>query len=290
LRIIGLGEPAGEVADPAHPAWLPPADRGARITFTNVTFGYGEHRVLDDVSIDVQPGETLAIVGRTGGGKSTLVSMVPRFFDPWSGSVSIDGVDLRSVAVRDVRRRVAFVHQDPFLLPLSIRDNISYGSDGHDLAQVRDAASQALAAEFIDQLPDGYDTVIGERGVTLSGGQRQRLSIARAIYRAAPILVLDEPTAALDAGSEMALLELLREAAAGRTILMVAHRMSTVQSADRIVVLDQGRVVEHGTHRELVDCHGIYASYLTNAGVDARTGNDMADQPDVGGGTPWPRS
>jgi ATP-binding cassette subfamily B protein/subfamily B ATP-binding cassette protein MsbA len=190
-----------------------------------------------------------------------LVSLVPRFFDVWSGSVRIDHVDVRRFRIRHLRGRVAVVRQEPLLLPVSVRDNIAYGSPWASDAEVRLAAEGALAAEFIEALPDGYDTVLGEKGTTLSGGQRQRLAIARAICRDAPILVLDEPTAALDAESEAALLDLVTRAAAGRTILLIAHRLSTVRRADRIVVVDDASIVEQGDHESLVALGGVYARY-----------------------------
>jgi ATP-binding cassette, subfamily B, bacterial len=190
-----------------------------------------------------------------------LVSLVPRFFDVWSGCVLIDHVDVRRFRLRHLRRRVAVVHQEPLLLPLSVRDNIAYGAPWASDDDVRNAAEGALAAEFIEALPDKYDTVLGEKGTTLSGGQRQRLAIARAICRDAPILVLDEPTAALDAESESALLDLVTRAAAGRTIVMIAHRLSTVRRADRIVVVQDTRIVEQGDHQTLLDLGGVYARY-----------------------------
>jgi ATP-binding cassette subfamily B protein/subfamily B ATP-binding cassette protein MsbA len=262
LRILGLVGEGDEVPEPKHPIDPPPVGRGAGITFEDVSFGYTPERpVLQDVNLDIAPGETVAVVGPTGAGKSSLVSLVPRFFDPWSGSVRVDGVDVRRFRIRDLRRRVAVVRQDPLLLPVSVRDNIAYGSPWASERQIRHAAEQALAAEFIEALPEGYDTVLGEKGTTLSGGQRQRLAIARAVCRDAPILILDEPTAALDAESEATLLGLITRAAAGRTIVMVAHRLSTVRWADRIVVVHGARIVEEGDHEALLALDGLYARY-----------------------------
>lgn len=262
LRILGLVGEGDEVPEAKHPIDPPPVGRGARVTFEDVSFGYvGKRPVLQDVNLDIAPGETVAVVGPTAAGKSSLVSLVPRFFDPWTGSVKVEGIDVRRFRTRDLRRRVAFVRQDPLLLPVSVRDNIAYGSPWASERQIRHAAEQALAAEFIEALPEGYDTVLGDKGATLSGGQRQRLAIARAICRDAPILVLDEPTAALDAESEAAMLELVTRAAAGRTIMMIAHRLSTVRWADRIVVVQGGRIVEEGDHRSLVARGGVYARY-----------------------------
>jgi ATP-binding cassette, subfamily B, bacterial len=262
LRILDLVHDADEVPEPEHPIDVPSAGRGARITFEHVSFGYAPDRpVLQDVNLDIAPGEIVAVVGATGAGKTSLVSLVPRFFDPWSGSVKLDGVDVRQFRLRDLRRRVAVVRQDPLLLPVSVRDNIAYGSPWASERQVRRAAEEAFAAEFIEGLPEGYETVLGGRGTTLSGGQRQRLAIARAICRDAPILILDEPTAALDAESEASLLDLIARAAAGRTIVLIAHRLSTVRRADRIVVVEDTRVVKEGDHESLVALGGLYARY-----------------------------
>jgi ATP-binding cassette, subfamily B, bacterial len=261
-RILDLVQEHDEVPEPAHPIAAPPVGHGARITFERVSFGYAPGRpVLQDVNLDIAPGEIVAIVGPTGAGKSSLASLVPRFFDPWTGAVKLDGVDVRRFRVRDLRRRVAVVRQDPLLLPVSVRDNIAYGSPSATERQVCRAAEEALASEFIEALPDGYDTVLGENGTTLSGGQRQRLAIARAICRNAPVLILDEPTAALDAESEAALLDVITRAAAGRTILMIAHRLSTVRRAERIVVLQDTRIVEDGDHVWLMVRGGVYARY-----------------------------
>jgi ATP-binding cassette subfamily B protein len=262
LRILDLVQDADEVPEPEHPIDAPPVGRGARITFEDVSFGYAPRKpVLQDVNLDIAPGEIVAIVGATGAGKSSLASLVPRFFDPWTGSVKLDGVDVRRLRLRDLRRRVAVVRQDPLLLPVSVQDNIAYGSPWASERQIRRAAEEALAAEFIETLPEGYDTVLGERGATLSGGQRQRLAIARAICRDAPILILDEPTASLDAESEAALLDLITRAAAGHTIVMIAHRLSTVRRADRIVVVQDTRIVEEGDHESLLAFGGVYARY-----------------------------
>ncbi len=262
LRVLRLADDQDEVPEPQHPVEPPPMGRGGRLVFDHVTFGYIPGRpVLRDVSLDIAAGETVAVVGPTGAGKSSLASLVPRFFDPWSGLVTVDGVDARRYRTRDLRRRVAVVRQDPLLLPVSVRDNIAFGSPWATERDIHRAAEQALAAEFVEALSDGYDTVLGERGVTLSGGQRQRLAIARAICRGAPILILDEPTAALDAESEAELMELVTATARGRTILMIAHRLSTVRWADRIVVVEAGCIVEQGDHDGLMDHDGVYARY-----------------------------
>jgi ATP-binding cassette subfamily B protein/subfamily B ATP-binding cassette protein MsbA len=227
-----------------------------------VSFGYEPARaVLHDVSLEVRPGQTLALVGPTGAGKSTLVSLVPRFFDPWSGQVLVDGCDVRHVSVRSLRAQVALVLQEPFLFPLSVADNIAYGRPSATRAEIEAAARIANAHPFIERLPHRYDTLIGERGATLSGGERQRLAIARAVLKDAPILLLDEPTSALDPETESLLLEALERLMVGRTTLIIAHRLSTIRRADRIVVLDDGTIVESGTHKQLLTNNGRYARF-----------------------------
>jgi ATP-binding cassette subfamily B protein/subfamily B ATP-binding cassette protein MsbA len=240
---------------------LPAAAAGGRghVRFERVTFGYEPGRaVLHEVCFDAHPGQTIAVVGPTGAGKSTMVSLIPRLFDPWEGRVTIDGVDLREATLDSVRDSVAMVLQDPFLLPLTVAENIAYGRPDADRAQIIAAAEAANADGFIQQLPQGYDTVIGERGATLSGGQRQRLGIARALLKDAPIVILDEPTAALDAITESTLLTALARLRAGRTTFIIAHRLSTVRDADRILVLDDGRIVEDGPHERLIRGAGVY--------------------------------
>jgi ABC-type multidrug transport system fused ATPase/permease subunit len=204
------------------------------------------------VTLEARPGETVALVGPTGAGKSTLVSLLPRFFDPWDGRVELDGQDLRSLRLADLRAQVALVLQEPFLLPLTVAENVAYGRPGATHAEVVAAARAANADGFIRGLSGGYDTVIGERGATLSGGQRQRLAIARALVKDAPILILDEPTSALDAETEALLMEALARLMAGRTTFIIAHRLSTIRAADRVAVLEDGRIVEDGPPAELL--------------------------------------
>lgn len=225
----------------------------------HVTFGYEEGRaVLRDVNLEARPGETVALVGPTGAGKSTLVSLIPRFFDPWEGRVTLEGQDVRTLTLASLRNAVALVLQDPFLLPLSVAENISYGRPGATHEQIVAAARAANAEEFILELPQQYQTVIGERGASLSGGQKQRLAIARAIVKDASVLILDEPTSALDARTESLLMEALERLMKGRTTFIIAHRLSTIRKANRIVVVDGGKVAEMGTHQELMAREGLY--------------------------------
>jgi ATP-binding cassette subfamily B protein/subfamily B ATP-binding cassette protein MsbA len=248
------------VRDRPHARALTKA-RGA-VRFDHVRFGYRMDRpVLTDINLEVHPGETLALVGATGAGKSTLVSLVPRFRDPWEGQVLLDGVDVRDIRLRDLRRQVAMVLQDPFLFRLTIADNIAYGCPTAERTRIQAAAKAAQADRFISRLPQGYDTMVGERGATLSGGERQRIAIARALLLDAPILVLDEPTSALDAETEHDLMAALRQLARDRTTFLIAHRLSTVVHADRVAMLEHGRVVELGTHPELLAAGAAYAAW-----------------------------
>jgi ATP-binding cassette subfamily B protein/subfamily B ATP-binding cassette protein MsbA len=275
MEVLDLDDAVRE-APGARP--LPPAAgrRAGHVRLEGVTFGYEPGRtVLHGVDLEARPGETIAVVGATGSGKSTLVSLIPRLFDPWTGCVRIEGHDLRSATLTSVRERVALLPQEPFLLPMSIADNIAYGRPAASRAAVVAAAQAANADEFVRRLPRGYDEVIGERGVTLSVGQRQRIAIARALLKDAPVLVLDEPTAALDAETEAAVMDAIARLAYGRTTFVIAHRLSTVSKADRIVVIDAGRIAEEGTHAQLLGRGGLYRRLHASMGIGAarRTGD-----------------
>jgi ATP-binding cassette, subfamily B, bacterial len=239
-----------------------PARVVGHVRLEGVTFGYEPGvAVLRGVDVEARAGEVVALVGATGVGKSTLVSLIPRFFDPWEGRVSIDGVDVRDVRVASVRAQVAVVLQDPFVLPLTVAENIAYGRPGASRDEVVAAAVAANADGFVGRLPLGFDTVVGERGSTLSGGEKQRLAIARALLKDAPILILDEPTSALDAATEASILQALERLMRGRTTFIIAHRLSTIRRADTIVVLKDGEVVEAGTHDELLAVGGEYERF-----------------------------
>ncbi len=259
-----LGELLAEVspiATPAYPLPLPQPPQG-RVEFSDVHFSYPSRpnrSALHGLSFSVKPGETVAIVGASGAGKSTIFSLLLRFYDPQKGRVALDGVDARDVLPDALRERIAIVPQDTTIFAASIHDNIAFGRPGASRDEVRAAAIAAQADEFISRLEMGYDTQVGERGVTLSGGQRQRVAIARAILKNAPILLLDEATSALDAESETLVQKALEGLMEARTTLVIAHRLATVLKADRILVLDQGRIVEEGTHQSLIRHGGIYA-------------------------------
>ena len=232
-----------------------------RIEFAGVGFGYTEERgVLQDISFQIEPGQTVAFVGGTGTGKSTLLSLVPRFYDPTTGSVSLDGRDLRTITKKSLRSHIGMVLQDTLLFSTTIRENIAYGKPGASDAEIEEAAKKAQALDFIQRMPQGFDSPVGERGGHLSVGQRQRIGIARAFLKNAPILLLDEPTSALDPSTEHAIMGTILELMRGRTTLIITHRLTTIHGLGRIVVLQNGRLVEDGSGTELVAKHGVYAA------------------------------
>jgi ATP-binding cassette subfamily B protein/subfamily B ATP-binding cassette protein MsbA len=258
-RVFTLLDATPDVTDSEGAITLPEMASG-QVVLENVSFGYLENQhILHNISLQISAGETIALVGSSGAGKTTLVSLLLRFYDPTHGRITLDGYDLRTLKLQSLRRNVAIVLQEPVLFCASIRENIAYGRPDASIEAIKAAARAAGAHKFIEGLPNGYDAPIGERGVTLSGGQRQRLSIARAFLMDAPVLIMDEPTSALDAETEAHLLETLEQLMKGRTTIIIAHRLSTIRGADRIVVLQDGEVTEAGTHLELLARGSVYA-------------------------------
>ncbi|MFC3068747.1 ABC transporter ATP-binding protein [Phenylobacterium soli] len=249
-----------------------PAARGA-IRFEHVGFSYGGDGppALADIDFEARPGETVALVGPSGGGKTTILNLIPRFYDPTEGRVTVDGADLREVTLASLRDQIALVTQEPFLFDDTIRANIAYARPDASLEDIERAAKAAAAHDFISALPNGYDTAVGEAGARLSGGQRQRIAIARAFLKDAPILLLDEATSALDTESEAHVQAALKRLMAGRTTLLIAHRLSTVRGADRIYVIDRGRIVETGDHASLIKKRGLYARLAKTQDLEAET-------------------
>jgi ATP-binding cassette subfamily B protein len=260
-RLMELLSTQSPIATPARPVALPRSHGGMRVSFESVSFSYPsrpQHAVLADFSLAVEPGQSVALVGPSGAGKSTVFQLLQRFYDIGSGSLSVDGVDVRELALDDLRRHIAVVPQEATIFSGSVLDNIRYGRPEASEEEAKLAARAARVEEFVLRLPDGYGTEVGERGLRLSGGQRQRLAIARAILKDAPLLLLDEATSALDAESERAVQSALETAMRGRTTIVIAHRLATVQRAGRIFVLDHGRIVDSGTHAELIARGGLY--------------------------------
>jgi ATP-binding cassette subfamily B protein/subfamily B ATP-binding cassette protein MsbA len=241
------------------------SETSGALDFENVSFGYGpQQTVLEDINLSISPNQIVALVGGTGAGKSTLLSLVPRFYDPNSGTVTLDGRDLRTITKKSLRAKIAIVLQDTLLFSTTVRENIAYGRSDASDEEIREAARRAQADEFINRLPGGYDSPVGERGGHLSVGQRQRIGIARAFLKDAPILLLDEPTSALDPTTEAAIMETIKDLMHGRTTLIVTHRLATIHGVDRIVVLEHGRMVEQGRGAELVAKGGVYAKLFAS--------------------------
>jgi ABC-type multidrug transport system fused ATPase/permease subunit len=256
-RIFEVMDEREEVADRPNAVDLPGGD--GRVRFEGVSFGYDEQRpVLQGIDLELQPGRTVALIGHTGAGKTTLASLVPRFYDVTAGRITIDGLDVRDAKLASLRREIGIVAQDPFLFSATVGENIAFGGPDATDEEIQEAARLAQAAEFIDDLPDGYDTVIGERGITLSGGQRQRIAIARALLVDPRLLILDDATASVDATTEARIRLGLRQAMKGRTTIIIAHRLSTLALADELVVLDRGRICARGTHDELLETSAVY--------------------------------
>ncbi len=256
-RIFEILDEPEEVSDRPDAARLAPGP--GHVVFEGVSFGYDPDRpVLEDVTLDVPAGRTIALIGPTGSGKTTLAALVPRFYDATAGRVLVDGVDVRDLARRSLRREIGVIAQDPFLFSASIRDNIALGMPDAPHEAVEAAARAAEAHEFILELPHGYETVVGERGITLSGGQRQRIAIARALLIDPRILILDDATASVDATTEARIRAGLREVMRGRTTFIIAHRLSTIALADEVVVLDHGQIAARGTQAELLEASAVF--------------------------------
>jgi ATP-binding cassette, subfamily B, bacterial len=266
-RIFQVIDEPEEIGDTEHARELEPGP--GRVTFSDASFGYDHARpVLHEIDLELEPGKVVALIGHTGSGKTTLASLVPRFYDVQGGSVAIDGQDVRTVTLASLRREIGVIAQDPFLFSATVRENIAFGRPDSTDEDVQRAAELAQAHEFIVTLPDGYDTVIGERGITLSGGQRQRVAIARALLVDPRILVLDDATASVDATTESKIRDALREAMRGRTTIIIAHRLSTIALADEIVVLDDGRIVARGSHDELASTNDVYREIYEHGLLD----------------------
>jgi ATP-binding cassette subfamily B protein len=261
-RLMELLSSVSPVQSPAKPASSTPPSTGSTLKFESLQFHYPSRPsqlALQDFSVNIQAGQTVALVGPSGAGKTTLFGLLLRYYDPQQGQIVLDGVPIQNLSLHDLRQRIGIVPQEPVLFSSSAMDNIRYGKPGASDEEVQAAAVAAFADEFIVDLPEGYNTFLGERGVRLSGGQRQRIAIARAMLKNPPLLLLDEATSALDAHSERMVQAALESAMRGRTTLVIAHRLATVQQADNILVLEHGRLVEQGQHAALVEMGGVYA-------------------------------
>ena len=260
-RIFEVVDTTNQLPSPAHPKPFPGFSK--QIEYKNVSFAYGENKVLDQINFTLEKGKTIALVGPSGGGKSTLADLVPRFYDPSSGQILVDGIDLKDIATATWRGQLGIVTQESILFNDTVFNNIAFGIDGVTEAQVMEAAKIANAHEFISKLEYGYQTTIGDRGSQLSGGQRQRLSIARAVLKNPPVLILDEATSALDSESELLVQEAITKLMSSRTTLVIAHRLSTIQHADEILVINKAKIVQRGTHAELMAQEGLYQKLST---------------------------
>jgi ATP-binding cassette subfamily B protein len=261
-RLMELLAARSDIADPPAPKQLPPARKGVRVEFEHLSFNYPSrpaHPVLRDLTLTIEPGQTAALVGPSGAGKTTTFQLLQRFYDVTGGALRLEGIDVRELLLADLRARIAVVPQEPVIFSGTVLDNIRYGRPDATEEEAHAAARGAFVDEFVRQLPDGYATFVGERGVRLSGGQRQRIAIARAMLKNAPLLLLDEATSSLDAESERVVQAALEAAMRDRTTIVIAHRLATVQRADRIFVLEHGQLVDQGTHAELVSRGGLYA-------------------------------
>jgi len=258
-RIFEILDAPVDIQDPEKPKPMPSFQQNITFDDVNLTYPQAEKPVLQDINLTIKKGEVVALVGRSGAGKTTLANMILRFMDPSQGSIRIDDCDIRDVTQADLRAHMALVTQEVVLFNDTVLHNIAYGHENIDLDQVIEIAKIANAHEFIEKLPQGYHTLVGERGVILSGGQRQRLSLARALLKNAPILVLDEATSSLDTESERLVQQAIDKLMQGRTAVVIAHRLSTIRNADKIVVLDEGKIVQTGSHDALLEQGGIYA-------------------------------
>jgi subfamily B ATP-binding cassette protein MsbA len=255
-RVFDIMERKSDIVEIPDPVNIPLKPH--QVTFQNVSFSYDSTMVLKDIDVDVKPGEILAIVGMSGGGKTTLVNLIPRFYDVEQGAILIDGTDIRNASIKSLRKQIAIVTQDPILFNDTVWNNIAYGKRDASEEEILQATKAAYAYDFITNFPNGFDTNIGELGNRLSGGEKQRICIARALLKVSPILILDEATSSLDAESELLVQKALENLMRGRTTFVIAHRLSTISYADRIIVVVDGKIVEEGTHEKLLSCEGEY--------------------------------